>query len=118
MEHIQLKTREGELLSKLVNLDPENTLKNLMVHSEVLEPGLRSIRSHRHTEKEECVIVQQGQLSIYENGESIKTIASGEAYLFPPGGDGFHFLKNDSDKPVSYVSVATKFQTDKVEFED
>jgi uncharacterized cupin superfamily protein len=117
MDYIQLKTKEGENLSRLLNLDPKNALKNLMVYSEILEPGLRSSRNHRHTTKEECVIVQEGELSVYKDGELKRIIKSGEAFPFPANGE-FHFLKNDSNKSVRYISVATGFSTDKVEFKD
>lgn len=117
MDFIQLKTKEGEFLSILSNLDKENILPDLLLHKEILKPGCRSSRSHSHSKKQECIYVLEGELSFIE-GSKTEVLQRSSIKKIPPGGKEGHYFYNHSAKDAEYISIATKFKEDRVRFYD
>jgi uncharacterized cupin superfamily protein len=47
-----------------------------------------------------------------------RQLEEGEVVHFPPGRDGAHGLRNDTDEPVRYVMAGTRVSPEVVEYPD
>lgn len=115
-EYNQLIGVNNEYYSEIRNLDVENQCPNLMFHEEKLQAGRRSSRSHCHSQKQECIFMVSGQLSVIVGSQKY-ILQAGESFSFPPSLEP-HYLKNEGTNEAVYISVATEFKGDRTQFFD
>jgi uncharacterized cupin superfamily protein len=72
-----------------------------------IDPGQRSFPYHYHLALEELVIVLEGT-PILRQPSGERTLAPGDAVLFPRGEGGGHQIRNDTDAPVRVLMVSSK----------
>jgi len=72
---------------------------------------------HIHHGSEELLIVLRGTPTLRTN-EGERRLQEGEAVHFPPGPDGAHGLRNDTEEPVRYVMAGTRVSPEVVEYPD
>jgi uncharacterized cupin superfamily protein len=72
---------------------------------------------HVHHGSEELLIVLRGRPTLKTNGGE-RRLEEGEVVHFPPGPDGAHGLRNDTDDPVRYVMAGTRVSPEVVEYPD
>lgn len=81
-----------------------------------LDPGAWAIY-HAHHGSEELLLVLAGRPTLRTpTGE--RTLAAGDVVGFPPGPDGAHGLRNDTEEPVRYVMAGTRVSPEVVEYPD
>ena len=81
-----------------------------------LEPGKWMIY-HAHHGSEELLLVLRGRPTLRTPAGERK-LEQGEVVSFPPGPDGAHGLRNDTDAPVRYLMASTLSSPEVVEYPD
>ena len=81
-----------------------------------LEPGDFMIY-HFHHASEELALVLRGRPTLRSPGGE-RALEPGEVVEFPPGPDGAHGFRNDTDEPVRYVVLGTRVSPEVVEYPD
>lgn len=81
-----------------------------------LRPGNFEI-FHIHHGSEELLIVLRGTPTLRTN-DGERQLEEGEVVHFPPGPDGAHGLRNDTEEPVRYVMAGTRVSPEVVEYPD
>jgi quercetin dioxygenase-like cupin family protein len=96
-EEIQAKpAREGRL--RQIFRDPTATLDELEIHVSTLKPGLSSHAPHKHP-NEEVIIVHQGTLEVYQNGETRKAPQGSILFM---ASNQMHSVKNVGEAEAVY----------------
>ncbi|MGH3049017.1 MAG: cupin domain-containing protein [Gaiellaceae bacterium] len=72
---------------------------------------------HAHHGSEELLIVLRGRPTL-RTPDGERALDEGEAVHFPPGRDGAHGIRNDTDEPVRYVVAGTRVSPEVVEYPD
>ena len=72
---------------------------------------------HYHHGSEELLLVLRGRPTL-RTLEGERQLEEGEAVHFPPGPEGAHEIRNDSDEPVRYVVAGTRVSPEVVEYPD
>ena len=81
-----------------------------------LEPGKWAIY-HAHHGSEEVLLVLRGRPTL-RTPDGERQVAPGDVVSFPPGPEGAHGLRNDTDEPVRYVVAGTRVSPEVVEYPD
>jgi uncharacterized cupin superfamily protein len=81
-----------------------------------LEPG-RWVIYHAHHGSDELVLVLDGSPTL-RTPAGEQQLKRGDVVHFPPGPDGAHGLRNDTDEPVRYVMFGTRVSPEVVEYPD
>ena len=81
-----------------------------------LEPGNFMI-FHYHHGSEELLLVLRGRPTL-RTLEGERQLEEGEAVHFPPGPEGAHEIRNDSDEAIRYVVAGTRVSPEVVEYPD
>ena len=72
---------------------------------------------HFHHGSEELLLVLRGRPTLRTlAGE--RQLEEGDVVHFPPGPDGAHEIRNDTDEPVRYVVAGTRVSPEVVEYPD
>jgi uncharacterized cupin superfamily protein len=100
--------------SRSRQLVPRGPLLGATVYE--LEPGTWVIY-HAHHGSEELLLVLRGRPTL-RTPAGERTLEEGEVVSFPPGPDGAHGLRNDSDERVRYVVAGTRVSPEVVEYPD
>ena len=72
---------------------------------------------HLHHGSDELLIVLRGRPTLRTFGGK-RELDEGEVVHFPPGPDGAHELRNDTDTPVRYVVAGTRVSPEIAEYPD
>jgi uncharacterized cupin superfamily protein len=72
---------------------------------------------HFHHGSEELLLVLRGTPTL-RTGEDERRLAEGEVVHFPPGPEGAHGIRNDTDEPARYVVAGTRVSPEVVEYPD
>ena len=91
-------------------------LQHLRAHHEVLKPGTRSSRPHYHTNREECVLVLAGVITVVAGDRTFT--ASKSDFISFPAGPPKHVLRNDSATDVELLVVSAAPSEDQVVYGD
>ena len=81
-----------------------------------LDPGNFMI-FHYHHGSEELLLVLRGRPTL-RTLEGERQLEEGEAVHFPPGPEGAHEIRNDSDEAIRYVVAGTRVSPEVVEYPD
>src|SRR5438874_8289439 len=81
-----------------------------------LEPG-KSMIYHAHHGSEELLLVLRGRPTL-RSPQGERRLEEGEVVHFPPGPEGAHGLRNETDEPVRYVMSGTRVSPEVVEYPD
>jgi len=81
-----------------------------------LEPGTWMIY-HAHHGSDELLFVLRGTPTL-RTPAGERRLEEGEVVHFPPGPDGAHGLRNDTDEPARYVVAGTRVSPEVVEYPD
>jgi XRE family transcriptional regulator, regulator of sulfur utilization len=100
---IPVKTTEVGSVRQVVS-EPTATLRNLEVHITTLNPGKSPHPPHRHP-NEEMLIIRQGTLEAYINGEW-KRVGPGSVIFF--ASNQLHGVRNVGDDQAIYHVVNWK----------
>ena len=72
---------------------------------------------HAHHGSDELVLVLEGSPTL-RTPAAEQRLARGDVVHFPPGPDGAHGLRNETDEPVRYVMFGTRVTPEVVEYPD
>jgi uncharacterized cupin superfamily protein len=72
---------------------------------------------HAHHGSEELLIVLRGRPTL-RTPEGERQLEEGDVVHFPPGPDGAHGLRNDTDETVRYVMAGIRHSPEVVEYPD
>jgi uncharacterized cupin superfamily protein len=72
---------------------------------------------HAHHGSEELLIVLRGTPTL-RTPAGERRLAEGEVVHFPPGPEGAHGLRNDTDETVRYIVAGTRVSPEVVEYPD
>ena len=72
---------------------------------------------HFHHGSDELLIVLRGTPTL-RTMDGKRRLEEGEVVHFPPGPDGAHELRNDTDAPVRYVMAGTRVSPEVAEYPD
>jgi uncharacterized cupin superfamily protein len=86
-------------------------LSSLSIHHEMIEPGRKSSGMHAHSEREEAIIVLEGQLKATLDGTAYP-LGPGDFIAFKPG--EFHFIENAGELSARVLLVASTPPGDQV----
>lgn len=94
---------EGEIVkdNETYTLRDNKTLKNLVVSSTTLHPGMHT-RGHAHPGQEEVYYFVHGS-GYMELGEELYPVRPGSVFLIPDG--AFHKVYNNTDQELYFVCV-------------
>jgi uncharacterized cupin superfamily protein len=82
-----------------------------------LAPGAWSSQRHWHANEDEFVYVLEGEVRLVtDEGETI--LGPGMAAGFPAGNANGHHLINRGDRPVLYLEVGTRAETEEAQYSD
>lgn len=106
-----LKGREKRALG-----DPFG-LTQFGVNLVTLAPGSWSSQRHWHANEDEFIYVVEGEVTLVTDaGEQVLT--QGMAAGFPARNPDGHHLINRSDRPVLYLEVGTRAETEEAQYSD
>jgi uncharacterized cupin superfamily protein len=72
---------------------------------------------HFHHGSEELLVVLRGRPTL-RTPAGERQLDEGEVVHFPPGPEGAHEIRNDTDEPVRYVVAGTRVSPEVVEYPD
>jgi uncharacterized cupin superfamily protein len=72
---------------------------------------------HAHHGSDELLFVLHGRPTL-RTPDGERRLDEGEVVSFPPGPQGAHGLRNDTDEPVRYVVAGTRVSPEVVEYPD
>jgi uncharacterized cupin superfamily protein len=72
---------------------------------------------HAHHGSEELLILLRGRPTL-RTPDGERRLDEGETVHFPPGREGAHGIRNDTDEPVRYVVAGTRVSPEVVEYPD
>jgi uncharacterized cupin superfamily protein len=72
---------------------------------------------HFHHGAEELLIVLRGRLML-RTPDGEREVTEGQVVFFPPGPDGGHALRNDTEQPARFVMVSDHPSPEVVEYPD
>ena len=81
-----------------------------------LDPG-KWVIYHAHHGSDELLFVLRGRPTL-RTPEGERQLEEGEVVSFPPGPEGAHGLRNDTDESVRYVVAGTRVSPEVVEYPD
>jgi uncharacterized cupin superfamily protein len=81
-----------------------------------LDPG-KWVIYHAHHGSDELALVLRGRPTL-RTPAGERQLEEGEVVHFPPGPDGAHGFRNDTDGPVRYVVAGTRVSPEVVEYPD
>jgi len=81
-----------------------------------LDPG-KWVIYHAHHGSEELLLVLRGRPTL-RSPQGERQLEEGDVVSFPPGPEGAHGLRNDTDEPVRYVMAGTRVSPEVVEYPD
>jgi uncharacterized cupin superfamily protein len=81
-----------------------------------LDPG-RWLIYHAHHGSDELLVVLRGRPTL-RTPAGERQLDEGEVVSFPPGPEGAHGLRNETDEPVRYVVAGTRVSPEVVEYPD
>lgn len=110
-----LRRSTGEVLGTLACISEPLNLQSVVIHHETLPSGHRSSPPHRHSLKEECVYVLDGNPSVWIDGE-VRVLQAGDCVGFPPGSREYHMLFNSTDRDAKMLVIDTQREGDTVTF--
>ncbi|MES2218234.1 MAG: cupin domain-containing protein [Pseudomonadota bacterium] len=99
-----ISSKSGEYFAKSALLTDLFGFKDIFIHHDILPPGRRASSSHRHTLREEMVLVLAGFPTAHL-GEQELELKPGDFIGFKPNWDK-HFIENKSLEDV-YLLVIT-----------
>lgn len=82
-----------------------------------LPPGQRAWPYHYHTRNEEAIFVRSGSGFLRLDGETMP-LSEGDYVALPADETGAHRVVNDSDGPLTYVTVSTMDEPDVTVYPD
>lgn len=107
VKHLELtssRTGEAHALSAVVS-NMLGVARSLFVHHDIIPPGRRASGRHFHTERDEVVIVLEGEVTYVHAGVR-RRARRGDAIGFPRGEDYAHAIENRSKKRAVVLVVA------------
>jgi uncharacterized cupin superfamily protein len=72
---------------------------------------------HAHHGSEELLIVLRGRPTL-RTPDDERQLEEGETVHFPPGPEGAHGIRNDTEEPVRYLVAGTRVSPEVVEYPD
>jgi uncharacterized cupin superfamily protein len=72
---------------------------------------------HAHHGSEEVLLVLRGRPTL-RTPEGERQLKPGDVVSFPPGPEGGHGFRNDTDEPVRYVVAGTRVSPEVVDYPD
>jgi uncharacterized cupin superfamily protein len=81
-----------------------------------LDPG-HWVIYHAHHGSEELLLVLRGRPTL-RTPDGERQLEEGAVVSFPPGPEGAHGIRNDTDGPVRYVMAGTRVSPEVVEYPD
>jgi len=106
-----LQGREKRALADALNLS------QFGVNLVTLAPGSWSSQRHWHAHEDEFVYVLDGEVTLVTD-EGEKILGPGMAAGFPAGVADGHHLINRSERPVLYLEVGTRAETEEAQYSD
>jgi uncharacterized cupin superfamily protein len=100
--------------AKSRQLVPRGPLLGATVYE--LDPG-KWVIYHAHHGSEELLLVLRGRPTL-RTPDGERSLGEGDVVGFPPGPDGAHGLRNDTDEPVRYVMAGTRVSPEVCEYPD
>ena len=82
-----------------------------------LEPGAWSSHRHAHAEEDELLVALEGEMVIVDN-HGRHPFRSGMVAGFKAGDGNAHKVVNETDKPVKFLVVGTRSETETVHYAD
>jgi uncharacterized cupin superfamily protein len=115
LEHFE----KGEKFeSDAVRIGPLLGAKDLGYSYDVVPPGKCSCPFHSHRGEEEMFFVVKGT-GMLRYGAETRRIRAGDVICCPTGGpETAHQIVNDSDAPLTYLSISTMMPTEVCEYPD
>ena len=108
----------GRFASDGARLGPLVGAKDLGYSYDVVPPGKCACPFHSHRAEEEMFFVVRGEGTLRYGGDTRK-IRAGDVICCPTGGpETAHQIVNDSDAPLSYLSVSTRMPAEVCEYPD
>jgi uncharacterized cupin superfamily protein len=81
-----------------------------------LDPGTWAVY-HAHHGSEEALLVLDGRPTL-RTPAGERQLGPGDVVHFPPGPDGAHGLRNDTEEPARYVMAGTRVSPEVCEYPD
>ncbi len=105
--------RTGERFTESRTLTGPTGLGRFVVRHETLAPGRRSAAPHHHTRLEELHYVLSGSPTA-RVGDTERRLHPGDFVAFPAGDPAPHCLVNETDAPVTFLTVSAGADDDEV----
>lgn len=105
--------KTGELFTIAKSLTDTTSIESLIVNYEILNSGHRASASHYHTLKDEIILILEGFPTLIVN-ETRENLKPGDFVGFKAIDKESHFLVNDSENIVVFLSIGSNPKTDEV----
>lgn len=114
LSHKELVSKAQEKLGLSAVLTDGGAFKDLFVHHEIIPPTRKSSSPHKHSHKEELLIVLSGEVRAHF-GEKYLDLSKDDYIAFEANGD-FHFVENLSGKDAHCLVICSNPKNDRVEY--
>lgn len=98
-------------------LSDEGGLTQFGAFTETLMPGAHSGQRHWHETEDEFLYVLDGTVTLIEN-DGPHPLRPGDCVCWPAGVANGHRLRNDTDRPVTYLVAGSRLPEDTVHYPD
>jgi uncharacterized cupin superfamily protein len=116
LSHRELSSKKtGEKYSLSASLSERFGFQDLFIHHEVIPPGRRASAPHRHTHREEMIVVLEGAPTAHVGNEA-RILKPGDLVGFKPEDERLHFVENKTSAEVRVLVVASNPQQDQTIF--
>ena len=116
IERHQLSSQNGEdLYSVARSINGALDISSLLIHYEELAPGNYSAKPHSHTKKDEVFFITKGTGRLIVNNKELD-LAEGSVVGFKGEDEEVHVIYNNSNKTLSFISIATNPRDDIVNY--
>lgn len=112
--HKQLQSSTtGEEYSLHASVSNLFGFNQVAIHHEIVPPGKRASSKHFHTQREELILVLEGQVIAHLSSGNV-TLKRGDVLGFTPGAQSAHHVENHADAAAHLIVIASNPCTDEV----
>ncbi|MDT4289391.1 cupin domain-containing protein [Methylomonas sp. MO1] len=103
----------GEEYSLHASISKLFGFNQVAIHHEIVPPGKRASSKHFHTQREELVLVLEGEVVAHLSSGSI-TLRKGDVLGFNPGAQSAHHVENHANTVAHLIVISSLPSNDEV----
>ncbi len=113
VHHELSSSSTGESFSLSAVVTDALQIGSMFIHHDIIPPGRRASGAHRHTTRDEVVVVLSGRVRAWHAGAEV-VLHEGDALALPAASDDDHYIANDGTNAAVILVIAPSAPEDVV----